>query len=148
MLGDRWAIEHVGSTSVPGLAAKPVIDLALRLPAGFSLDEAADVLLAAGWSRPIVVGDHWATFHPAAGPRSAIGHIFGAEQWAEAHVRLFAQWLREHPDDRRRYESLKRELIARDVQSSDYTDGKREFVHRIVDQARATRGLPPVDCPL
>lgn len=146
--GPRWDIEHAGSTSVPGLAAKPVIDLALRLPTIGTIDHAGEALAAAGWSRPVVVGDHWAAFYPPSGQRSAIGHLFTTEQWPEAHVRLFAAWLREHDDDRQRYEELKRGLVVKGIWSSDYTNAKAEFVRHIVNRARAARGLTNVDHPL
>jgi GrpB-like predicted nucleotidyltransferase (UPF0157 family) len=148
VLGPGWDIEHAGSTSVPGLAAKPVIDLALRLPTIGTIDHAGEALAAAGWSRPVVVGDHWAAFYPPSGQRSAIGHLFTPGQWPEAHVRLFAAWLREHDDDRQRYEELKRGLVANGIWSSDYTNAKAEFVRQIVNRARAARGLTNVDHPL
>lgn len=142
--GPDWVVEHVGSTSVPGLVAKPVIDLALRLPSGISLDAAGDALVAAGWSRPMVVGDHWASFHAPSGERAAVGHLFSAGQWPHAHVRLFAQWLREHENDRRVYAALKQQLVETGVWGSEYTDAKTELVLRVVNQARAAHGLPPV----
>lgn len=101
VLGPDWVIEHAGSTSVPGLSAKPVIDLVLRLPEGQELTETSRPLVAADWSAPVEVGDHWAAFHPAAGRRAAISHIFTAAQWPEAHMRLFARWLRSHPGARK-----------------------------------------------
>lgn len=111
VLDRDWVIEHAGSTSVPGLSAKPVIDLVLRLPEGQDLNEATRPLLLADWSAPVGVGDHWAIFHPVAGRRAAIGHVFTAVQWPEAHVRLFARWLRSHPADRQQYEDLKQGLV-------------------------------------
>jgi GrpB-like predicted nucleotidyltransferase (UPF0157 family) len=143
-MGPDWVMEHAGSTSVPGLSAKPVIDLVLRLPGARRVEEATQPLLAAGWSAPVAVGDHWATFYPATGRRMAIGHIFTARQWPEAHLRLFAGWLRSHPTDRRRYEDLKRGLVSAGIWGADYTLGKTDFVTEIVNKARQERGLPPV----
>ncbi len=97
LLGPDWTIEHVGSTSVPGLAAKPVIDMAIRTPSGVHLDGSADPLIRAGWTAPRELGDHTASFLLVDGRRTAIAHIFTAEQWPEAHVRLFSAWLRSHP---------------------------------------------------
>lgn len=143
-LGQAWEVEHVGSTSVPGLVAKPVIDLALRLPAERPLTHAAQTLVRAGWTTPVRLGDHWATFHLHDGVRTGIGHIFTADQWDQAHVRLFARWLREHPDDRDRYARLKVELLDRGLWGGDYTAAKTRFVHEIVARARAEDGLPPL----
>lgn len=144
-LGDDWLVEHVGSTSVPGLVAKPVIDLALRVPAAGDLADAGVRLSRAGWSEPEAVGDHWATYLLVAGVRTAIGHLFTAEQWETAHVRLFADWLRSHPQDRERYADLKRALVADGTWGHDYTAAKEGFVRKVVDRARTARGLPPTD---
>ncbi len=83
-LGSDWVVEHVGSTSVPGLVAKPVIDLTLRLPEGWEMSDACASLLRAGWTAPVVVGHHWATYLLNNDVRVAIGHIFSAGQWSEA----------------------------------------------------------------
>lgn len=144
-LGHGWVMEHSGSTAVPGLCAKPVIDIVLRLPEGQNRPDVDAELLAAGWSVAVVVGDHWATFYPTAGRRAAIGHIFTAAQWPEAHMRLFVRWLRTRPADRRRYADLKRKLVAAGVWSADYTHRKAEFVLEIVNKAREEQGLIPID---
>jgi GrpB-like predicted nucleotidyltransferase (UPF0157 family) len=142
-LGRDWVLEHVGSTSVSGLAAKPVIDIAIRVPDGLSVEDADEPLALAGWSAVAPVGDHWATFLVVDGVRSAIGHLFHGGQWQEAHVRLFAQWLRDHDEDRDAYERLKRSLVDRGVWGSAYTDAKGGFVADVVNRARAGRGLAP-----
>lgn len=143
-LGPQWVMEHAGSTSVPGLSAKPVIDVVLCLPERQGILDVAPQFVAAGWSAPVVVGDHWATFYPSTGRRAAIGHIFTANQWPEAHMRLFVRWLRAHPTDRRRYEDLKRGLVAAGIWGADYTQRKADFVIEIVNKARQEQGLPPI----
>lgn len=147
-LGPGWEFEHVGSTSVPGLMAKPVIDVAMRMPAGVESSEISERFRAAGWSDPTPVGDHLFTACPARGVRVAIGHLFTAHQWSDAHVRLFASWLRAHDVDRDRYASLKQDLVAKGVWNSAYTESKGEFVLKIVDQARAELGLAATRGPL
>lgn len=142
-LGRDWDLEHVGSTSVPGLSAKPVIDLALGQPPGHDLSGAVPRLRAMGWTEPVDVGDHKAAFMLYGATRTAIAHVFTHEQWPVAHVRLLAEWLRSHEVDRGEYERLKRGLIADDVWGSAYTQAKTEFVVRIVNAARGQRGLPP-----
>lgn len=147
-LGQRWECEHIGSTSVPGLLAKPVIDIAIGMPDGVSILKATPLLVDAGWSPPVQVGDHWTTVFPSDGVRSAVGHVFTAGQWPEAHVRLFADWLRRHTWARDRYASLKLDLLAHGVWSNEYTLAKGPFVLRSVNQARAELGLPPATGPL
>jgi len=143
-LGPQWDIEHVGSTSVPGLLAKPVVDVALRLPEGRHLSEWHGVLTEAGWTTPIAVGDHWGTFLLSGSVRAAIGHVFTADDWPTAHVRLFADWLRTHERDRDRYANLKSSLVDQGIWGSEYTAAKGGLVREIVNCARASRGLPPV----
>lgn len=115
---------------------------------GVSVREATPLLVGAGWSTPVRVGDHWSTAFPSDGVRSAVGHVFTAGQWSEAHVRLFADWLRRHSSARDRYASLKRNLLARGVWSNEYTKAKGPFVLQSVNQARAELGLPPATDPL
>lgn len=147
ILGEDWLGEHAGSTSVPGIAAKPVIDLVLRVPAGRDLLEAVQPLVSAGWSPPVVVGDHWAVFRSSAERREAIGHIFTAAQWPEAHIRLFARWLRSHPEDARRYEELKQGVVAAGVWGPEYTRQKADFVREIVNASRREQGLTALAWP-
>lgn len=146
-LGAEWEVEHVGSTSVPGLVAKPVIDLALRIPAGRSVGWASQRLQAAGWTEAIPIGAHHASFLLADGVRQAIAHLFSTEEWPCAHVRLFSDWLRRHPSDRDAYAALKQGLVADDVWGSDYTAAKRAFVQEVVNRARSEVGLAAVELP-
>lgn len=71
-LGPGWEFQHVGSTSVPGLLAKPVIDIAIGMPQSVRASEVSDRLRQAGWSGPVPVGDHWSTVFPPteSAPRS------------------------------------------------------------------------------
>lgn len=148
LLGEDWALEHAGSTSVPGLPAKPVIDIAIGMPEGTTYVVASGRLEAGGWGRATAVGDHWAAVFPATGVRAAIAHLFTAAQWPEAHVRLFAAALRRDPRQRDEYAALKQALVEQDVWGSEYTDSKGPFVVRTVNRARADLGLPAVDHPL
>ena len=143
-LGPAWRIEHIGSTSVSGLLAKPVIDLAVRLPDGERLGDHTDAFRAAGWTEPIDLGSHNCMFLLDGTVRRAIAHVFTPGQWPVAHQRLFAAWLRRHSDDRDAYAQLKQSLYDRDVFGADYTESKTAFVQDIVDRARAEEGLAPI----
>lgn len=133
VLGGDWVIEHIGSTSVPGLVAKPVIDLALRVPPGLDLHDKTIQLVAAGWTTPASIGTHECSFVLDGTVRSAIAHFFSAAQWPTAHQRLFADWLRTHPDDRDAYACLKQQLQQDNIWGTDYTRAKTDFVQTIVD---------------
>lgn len=143
-LGPIWTVEHVGSTSVPGMLAKPVIDIAVRVPAGQHLEGWVPAFRALGWTDPIKIGDHQTMFVLKGTVRTTIAHVFTSEQWAEAHVRLFAAWLRAHQADRGTYARLKKDLLVQGTWGSDYTQAKSAFVENIVNRARAARGLAPV----
>jgi GrpB-like predicted nucleotidyltransferase (UPF0157 family) len=143
-LAPTWRIEHIGSTSVSGLLAKPVIDMAVRLPDGERLGDHTDAFRAAGWSGPVDLGSHDFMFLLDGTVRRAIAHVFTPRQWPVAHQRLFAAWLRRHSNDGDAYAQLKQDLYDRGVWGADYTESKTAFVQDIVDRARAEEGLAPI----
>jgi GrpB-like predicted nucleotidyltransferase (UPF0157 family) len=109
-LGDRaLAVEHVGSTSVPGLAAKAIIDIDVTVPD--PRDEPAYVpdLEAAGFRlRMREPGWHEHRLVVHNDPRANI-HVFGPDCPEVIRHRMLRDWLTEHPDDRDRYAAAKRE---------------------------------------
>lgn len=144
-VGDgRWLVEHIGSTSVPGLSAKPIIDLAVRVGSFDELDDRREALTACGWL-PIrrQPHSHRVRVRENLGRRTHIAHFFAAEGWQICHQRLFRDWLRTHPDDLVRYQAVK--LAAATGGGSDYAIAKQPIVLDIVNRARAERGLVPID---
>ncbi|MBU1802046.1 MAG: GrpB family protein [Actinobacteria bacterium] len=143
---EAWPVEHIGSTSVPGLVAKPVIDLAVRVEDVTDLDGRSAALEDAGWLS-LAAGP---TTHAVrvkqsgSGQRTHIAHFFREEQWERCHQRLFAAWLREHPEDRDRYARLKQALASSGLVGREYTEAKTTLVQEIVDCAANARGLPPI----
>jgi GrpB-like predicted nucleotidyltransferase (UPF0157 family) len=133
-------IEHVGSTSVPGLAAKPHIDIVLVV--ADSSDEPAYIppLEAAGYVLRIREPD-WHEHRMLKGPNANINmHVFSDGCPEIDRMLLFRDWLRDHPEDRQRYEALKRGLAARDwPYIQDYADAKTEVVEEIIARASADR---------
>ena len=141
VLGDRVLdLEHTGSTSVPGLAAKPCIDMTLVVPD--SSDEAsyAADLEAAGY-RLVIREPDWYEHRVFKGPDTNVNlHVFSPASPELERMVGFRDWLRTHDDDRDLYERTKRELAAREWQYvQNYADAKTEVVEAIIRRA----GLPP-----
>jgi GrpB-like predicted nucleotidyltransferase (UPF0157 family) len=129
-------VEHVGSTSVPGLAAKPVIDLmaSVRDPDAV-VGQAGQELWADGWHHvpPELDGRQWRRFFvkpdPTGQHRYAHLHLIavGHPRWAQQIE--FRDALRRDDDLARRYADLKRELVAEHPDDREaYTEAKAEFI--------------------
>lgn len=129
-------LEHVGSTSVPGLAAKPKIDMLLAV--ADSANEAAYVppLEAAGYVLHIREPD-WHEHRLFKGPDTDINlHVFTMGHPEIARMIAFRDWLRANETDRLLYEGAKRELAARTwAYTQHYADAKTAVVEEIVDRA-------------
>jgi putative glutamine amidotransferase len=138
-LGDVAArIEHVGSTAVQGLAAKPTIDIQVSVHAMAPRDRFVEPLVALGYE---FVPDPTDTEHEyfkkeADGIRTFQIHVCPAgSAWERRHL-SFRDHLRANPDDAMRYAELKRHLAAehpRDIMA--YVEGKTPFIREV--EARA-----------
>jgi GrpB-like predicted nucleotidyltransferase (UPF0157 family) len=126
------AVEHVGSTAVPGLAAKPIIDIDLVV--ADSSDEAAYVpqLEAAGYVLRIREPD-WFEHRLFKGPDTNVNvHTFSEGCEEVARMLAFRDWLREHDGDRELYLAAKRELAAREWKHvQNYADAKSAVIREI-----------------
>jgi GrpB-like predicted nucleotidyltransferase (UPF0157 family) len=146
-LGDRClAIEHVGSTSVPGLVAKPVIDIDLIV--ADSADEAAYLpqLEAAGFT--IVVREpHWEE-HRLLKWRTVDTnvHVFSAKSVEPRRHIAFRDWLALHSDDRLAYARLK-EALAREGHTDvmSYNNRKAALIYDIYERIFASDPSAPHD---
>ena len=141
-LGDRvLLIEHVGSTSVPGLAAKPRIDMLLVV--ANSADEPAYVpaLEAAAYMLRIREPD-WYEHRMFKGPDTDINlHVFSPGCSEIERMLLFRNWLRSNASDRALYERTKRELARKDWKyTQNYADAKTAVVEEILTRARGDAG--------
>jgi GrpB-like predicted nucleotidyltransferase (UPF0157 family) len=143
--GSITEIEHIGSTSVPGLAAKPIIDLmaaAADLPA---VAERAAELAAIGFEpRDNGMSGRLFFLRLRDGVRTHHLHVVPLAGWAERNQRLLRDHLRTHPADVARYAELKRTLAAGEHNVEEYTAGKTALIQELTDAARAARGLDPV----
>lgn len=128
------SIEHVGSTAVPGLSAKPVLDIVLgvrrvRTHAGLDLQ-----LSRIGYRRrPTEHGNDVLYIKGPESDRTAYLHVVrhGGALWKK-YVG-FRDWMRDHPGDARDYASLKRKLQRSFADDrTKYTIGKHRFITRIL----------------
>ena len=136
-------LEHVGSTSVPGLDAKPIVDIQLSLASMIPRDVYIEPLTNLGY-RWVV--DPWTDDHEYFSRDEEGGRAFqihacrSGSDWERRHL-AFRDWLREHPSDADEYARLKRALAKqhpRDILA--YIDGKTPFIRRIEALALAAAG--------
>ncbi len=146
-LGERvLALSHVGSTSVPGLAAKPVIDVDLTV--ADSADEPAYLppLEAAGFSLRVREPD-WEEHRlfTDEGLDTHL-HVFSPGSPELARHLLFRDWLREHREDRAVYGAFKQELAQRGfTDGMDYNNHKSALVYDIYERVLAADPAHPHD---
>lgn len=139
ILGDRVVrIEHVGSTSVPRLPAKPIIDIALEVPDSAEEEAYVPDMEAAGY-RLHVREPEWFEHRLFKGPDTAVNlHVFAAGSEEVDRMVLFRDWLRGSAADRELYADVKRDLAKRDWKyTQQYADAKTEIVREIMSRAQA-----------
>lgn len=137
----KFAIAHIGSTAVPGLDAKPVLDILLIAPAAVRWPPFVVPLRALGYVL-------WAD-NPRRDRLFFVKGVppFGTSRTHHLHVRTpedakrecaLRDWLRAHADDAARYAALERELAAAHADDGDaYTEGKTGFIEAILQRAKA-----------
>jgi len=139
VLGDSvQAVEHVGSTAVPGLLAKPIVDLAVGARPGSTVDEIAEGMSRLGWIYRGDAGDDggWVfVMEDAPWHRTAHAHVveFGGSQWVR-YLR-FRDLLRGNAPARRTYEETKQRLAQQHPDGRRlYTAGKASTVETLLGQ--------------
>lgn len=146
-LGERLvAIEHIGSTSVPGLAAKPIVDIMAGV--GRLEDAAACIapLEAIGYRfRPEITArlgmlDDRLFVKSSGGVAIVNLHVteYGGGFWREKL--LFRDFLRAHPETAQAYEALKRDLSPRFSEGPLYSTAKGDFIQSVLHRARRDEG--------
>jgi GrpB-like predicted nucleotidyltransferase (UPF0157 family) len=136
------AIHHAGSTAIPGIRAKPIIDLVVEVRQLDAMDAAAEALGALGY---VAWGEHGIPlrrfFTKSSGPmRTHNLHSFPIGHPEIRRMLNFRDYLWVHPDDAQAYSQLKQDLARRfptDIES--YTLGKTVFIEEIVRRAEAWR---------
>lgn len=136
------AIEHIGSTAVPDLGAKPVIDILVGVERLAEAENCIEPLEHLGYEYCPEFEDEMPNRRyfrkTASGRHTHHLHVVaqGGDFW-ERHL-LFRDYLREHDDVVRQYDELKRELAEKHPQDiAAYTEAKTEFIESVVADARA-----------
>lgn len=135
-------IDHHGSTAVPGLAAKPIIDIQVSVASLQPLSTYAAPLEAIGYVHVPHPDDAFCPFFhvPARWPHTHHVHVVASGSDEERRTLAFRDYLREHGDAARDYERLKRALAAKlvgaDAESREsYARAKTDIVERLVAEA-------------
>jgi len=138
-LGERVVrLEHVGSTAVPGLAAKPCIDILLVVQASSDEPSYLPALESAGYVLRIREPD-WYEHRMFKGPDTDLNlHVFSKGCIEIDRMVRFRDWLRTHAGDRVLYERTKRNLASLSWKYlQNYADAKAEVVEGILARATA-----------
>jgi GrpB-like predicted nucleotidyltransferase (UPF0157 family) len=130
------AIEHIGSTSVPDLCAKPIVDVLVGLAELELTDEQIAAMEKLGYD---YLGEHGlpGRLFFRKDPRTHHVHVVqhGGEHWERQLV--FRDTLRSDPEERRRYDEFKRRLAAEGHPRDAYTELKTPFIREVEARARA-----------
>jgi GrpB-like predicted nucleotidyltransferase (UPF0157 family) len=137
-------IQHVGSTSVPGLAAKPIIDIMIAVYSMSLVKKCIEPLASLGYGYMGELGlpeRHFFPKPPPTGWAHRTHHVHmvlkGSNQW-ENQTR-FRDYLREHPETLQQYQILKRELASGFIDDREgYTDAKQDFIFATLRKAGYT----------
>jgi GrpB-like predicted nucleotidyltransferase (UPF0157 family) len=132
---------HIGSTAVPGLAAKPVIDVALLVDDSADESSYLDALGAHGY-RLVVREPEWFEHRMFQTEEPAVNlHVFSTGCEEVDRVVRFRDWLRDHDDDRDLYAAAKQSLAEQTWRCvQDYADAKSPVVAAILARAESSPG--------
>lgn len=139
------AIDHIGSTSIPGMLAKALIDIDVTLRDLQAVASASETLLSAGFEPR---GNHydddmWAFLSKSATPSLRV-YLSPPDNTTHRDRLLFRDLLRRHPDLAAQYAELKCKLAKEFPYDGDrYTAEKTEFVWRVVERAKNGSSLKP-----
>jgi len=147
------AIEHIGSTAVPGLGGKPIIDMMAGVCQSADAEECLPLLQPLGyddvkeWPQPGNPEWYYVLTRLGKNREKAIAyhlHLvkFMSKHW-EKHL-LFRDFLRTHPEVAQQYYELKKKLAEKHGSNREaYTEAKTTFIESVVTQARQQSATPP-----
>ena len=135
------ALEHIGSTSVSGLAAKPVVDIQAVVRSLADTDAVTPRVVALGWTQGVFAPDPerrlYFKKYNTEGVRTYQLHVYEADHPSAAAHLLFRDYLREHQEEAQRYEALKRELALQyHADRLAYNDAKTDYIEAVIAKAR------------
>lgn len=142
---NMYRINHIGSTSVPGLIAKPTIDILLEIPTDADIPSLTAALISAGYicnTQPNNPAPHL-MFMKGYTPQGFRGqavhlHVRFPGDWDELY---FRDYLRSHPETAKSYGKLKQNLQLRYEHDRDaYTEAKTDFIQEATRLARKEMG--------
>ncbi len=139
-LGDAAVeIHHIGSTSVPGLAAKPIIDILVEATDLAALDAHDDAVVALGYESMGEFGIPGRRFYRKGGAdRTHHVHAFATDDPGLARHLAFRDYLRVHPEVTAEYAALKQRVVATCANDIErYMAGKNDFIKRVEETATA-----------
>jgi GrpB-like predicted nucleotidyltransferase (UPF0157 family) len=140
LVGGRIEVEHIGSTSVPGLAAKPIIDIVVSVDDITAEADYLGPLLAAGYRLRVREPGHRLVRTPR---RDVHVHLYQRGDPAVPEYLLLRDRLRTDAADRDLYERTKRDLLSRAWDDmNDYADAKTEVITAIKERARRAASAP------
>lgn len=138
-------LQHYGSTAVPGLSAKPIIDMMAPVSSLGHADALVEHLVSAEYCQ-IDAGFFKRRFFRRKVEDSDLAyhlHLVVCPIWPLKNELLLRDWLIQHPQVARSYEALKVELATAYVNDMpSYTEGKTAFLRRVVNDARLSQCLP------
>lgn len=125
-------IHHIGSTSIPGLSAKPIIDMLPVVRDIQAVDQATKAMESLGYE---VKGEYGIAFRryfqKSKDARTHNVHVYQENDPEISRYLKFRDWMRSHPEDARAYSKLKQELAATSQNMLQYCNGKDAFVASI-----------------
>ncbi len=130
-------IDHIGSTAVPGLAAKAILDVQISVPSFEPLETYCDPLKTVGFvHRPNNPDRTQRCFRERHRNRRTHIHVRRVGSWSEQSALLFRDFLRNHPEEAKGYADVKRELAERfRLNRLAYTNGKGPFIFEWMQRA-------------
>lgn len=142
---DVKVIEHIGSTSIPGLSAKPVIDIFVAVSPFRSIPYYKDKLENRNcrYTPTDIMNRYLFSKYTDENVWTHNLHLLPFDENFYSHNEiLFRDYLRKKPEFVLKYNELKRQLVLKNYSSlEEYTKAKTQFIQTVVDLARVEKGL-------